>query len=182
MKKIVLTAVATAALAPLCATAQADTHSSETASADMYVQFTAGKGKHNLSGLTAAQAAAFDKDVSTMSLIVGMDLNETFAIEGFYKNLGKSKFIDGTTLTGKSMGIAVNAGTDLTEDFRGFLRVGYGSWKTKSTTNDDGTDILYGAGVEYKLTETTAIVAGYEYGKAKKSNVTDTYLGVKYRF
>jgi len=182
MKKLLVTALTMASLMPLCAAAQADAHSSETTASNMYVGIDVGKGKHDIKFNSAATAATHKDSVNTMSLFVGMDLNETFAIEGFYKNLGKSKFIDGTTLTGKSMGIAVNAGTDLTEDFRGFLRVGYGSWKTKSTTNDDGTDILYGAGVEYKLTETTAIVAGYEYGKAKKSNVTDTYLGVKYRF
>jgi len=182
MNKLLITAITTAALLPLCATAQADAHSSETTASDMYIGATFGKGEHNIKNLTAAQAAAFDGDVTTMSLFVGKDLNETFAIEGFYSNLGKSEFTDGTTIKATTMGIAVKAGTDLTEDLRGFVKVGYHSWKTKSATNDDGTDVLYGAGLEYKLSETTAILAGYDRYTANDDNVTDMNIGIKYRF
>ena len=98
-----MTAITTAALLPLCSTAQADAHSSETTASDMYIGATFGKGKHNVKSLSVAQAAAFDGDVTTMSLFVGKDLNETFAIEGFYTNLGKSKFTTGTTIKATTM-------------------------------------------------------------------------------
>jgi opacity protein-like surface antigen len=182
MKKLLMTAITTAALLPLCATAQADAHSSEKTASDMYIGATFGKGKHNIKSLTAAEAAAFDEDVTTMSLFVGRDLNETFAIEGFYTNLGKSKFTTGTTIKATTMGIAVKAGTDLTEDLRGFVKVGYHSWESRSATNDDGTDVLYGAGLEYKLSDTTAILAGYDRYTANDDNVTDMNIGIKYRF
>ena len=182
MKKLLMTAITTAALLPLCSTAQADAHSSKTTASDMYIGATFGKGKHNVKNLSAAAAAAFDGDVTIMSLFVGKDLNETFAIEGFYANLGKSKFTTGTTIKATTMGIAVKAGTDLTEDLRGFVKVGYHSWKTTSATKNDGADVLYGAGLEYKLSETTAILAGYDRYTANDDSVTDMNIGIKYRF
>ena len=121
--------------------------------------------------------------MNSMSLFVGMDLNETFAIEGFYADHGKSTFTGTTeTVIGSTMGIAAKAGTDLTDDFRAFVKVGYHFWKTKADVKDDGTDLLYGIGVEYKLSENTAIVTGYDRFTYDNSNVTDMSIGIKYRF
>ena len=80
------------------------------------------------------------------------------------------------------MGIAVKVGTDLTDDFRAFVKVGYHSWKSESTINEDGTDVLYGIGVEYKLSATTAVVAGYDRFTYDTDNITDMSIGIKYRF
>ena len=183
MKKLLLTALTTVSLMPLCAAAQADAHSSETTASNMYVGIDVGKGKHDIKFNSAASAASHKDSVNTMSLFVGMDLNETFAIEGFYANLGESKFTgSSTTIKGTSMGVAFKAGTDLTEDVRGFVKVGYHSWKTKSAEDKDGTDLLYGLGAEYKLSDTTAILAGYDRLTADSSNVTTMTIGIKYRF
>ena len=115
MKKTLLTATTTAALFSLCATAQADNHASEKTGSDMYVGVSAGVGKHDLTFSDAATKAIHDDGTTTMSLFFGMDLNETFAIEGFYANHGKSTFrgiTDAVKLS--TMGIAAKAGTDLT--------------------------------------------------------------------
>ena len=182
MKKTLLTAITTAALFPLCATAQADNHASEKTGSDMYVGINAGVGKHDLTFSSAATKAIHDDGTTTMSLFFGMDLNETFAIEGFYANHGESKFTTGTTkVKASTMGIAAKAGTDLTDDFRAFVKVGYHSWKSESDTKDDSTDVLYGIGVEYKLTETIAVVTGYDRVTYGTSNVTDMSIGIKYR-
>ena len=183
MNKLLMTAITTAALLPLCSTAQADAHSSETTASDMYIGATFGKGKHNIKFDNANAAAAHDDSVTTMSAFVGMDLNATFAIEGFYANHGKSTFTGSADfIKGTTMGIAAKAGTDLTDDFRAFVKVGYHSWKSVSDTKDDDTDVLYGIGFEYKLSETTAIVTGYDRLTYAKSNVTDMSIGIKYRF
>ena len=183
MNKTLLTAIATAALLPLGVTAMADTHASEQTGSDMYVGISVGKAKQNLKFASAAAANIHDPDVNSMSFFVGLDLNETFAIEGFFANHGKSKF-RGITDTVKlsTMGIAAKAGTDLTDDFRAFVKVGYHSWKSVSDTKADDTDVLYGIGFEYKLSETTAIVTGYDRLTYGKSNVTDMSIGIKYRF
>ena len=183
MTKTLLTAITIAALLPFGATAMADTHASEKTSSDMYVGISVGKAKHNLKFSSAATKAAHDPDVTSMSLFVGMDLNETFAIEGFYANHGKSGFTGSTdTIKTTAMGIAAKAGTDLTDDFRAFVKVGYHSWKSESDTKDDGTDVLYGIGLEYKLSETTAIVTAYDRFTYDNSNITDMSIGIKYRF
>lgn len=196
MKKLLLTAITTAALLPLCTTAQADAHSSETSTSGMYIGASYGKGEHDLTFDNPATENFFDGDVTTMSVFVGKDLNETFALEGFYANLGESQiFVDAANnakIKVTTMGIAVKAGTNLTNDIRGYVKVGYHSWKSKSneldtgvaqpTEKDDGTDVLYGIGVEYKLTDSTAIIAAYDRYTVDDSNGTDMSIGIKYRF
>lgn len=183
MKKTLLTAITTAALLPFGATAMADTHAPEKTGSDIYAGISVGKAKHNLKFSNPATKTVHNADTNSMSLFVGMDLNETFAIEGFYVNHGKSTFTGSTDFVkGSTIGIAAKAGTDLTDDFRAFVKVGYHSWKTESDTKDDGTDVLYGVGFEYKLSETTAIVTGYDRFTYEESNVTDMSIGIKYRF
>ena len=183
MNKTLLTAITTAALLPFGATAMADTHEAEKTGSDLYVGISAGVGKHDLTFSNAATKAAHDDGATTMSLFIGMDLNETFAIEGFYANHGESKFTTSTNkIKASTMGIAAKAGTDLTDSLRGFVKVGYHSWKTKATTKDDGTDVVYGIGVEYKMNETTSVVTGYDRFTYDTSTIIDMSIGIKYRF
>jgi OOP family OmpA-OmpF porin len=196
MKKILLTAITTAAFLPLCAAANADAHSSEATTSDMYVGATYGKGKHNIKFTNPATNNFFDDGATTMSLFIGKDLNETFAVEGFYANHGESKInipanSYTATIKGTTMGLSVKAGTNFSDDIRGFVKLGYHSWKSESNENDngvlgtekeDGTDLLYGIGIEYKLSETTAVVAGYDRFTYDDSNITDMSIGIKYRF
>jgi len=196
MKKLILTTITTAAFLPLCTTAQADAHSSETTASGMYVGATYGKGKHNIEFTDPATNNFFDDSTTTMSLFIGKDLNETFAVEGFYANQGESKInipaeSYTATIKGTTMGLAVKAGTNFSDDIRGFVKLGYHSWKSESNENDngvlgteknDGTDLLYGIGIEYKLSETTAVVAGYDRFTYDDSNITDMSIGIKYRF
>jgi OOP family OmpA-OmpF porin len=196
MKKLILATITTAAFLPLCTTAQADAHSSETTASGMYVGATYGKGKANLEFDDPATNNFFDDSTTTMSLFIGMDLNETFAVEGLYANHGESKInipaLSYTaTIKGTTMGLAVKAGTNFSDDIRGFVKLGYHSWKSESNENDngvlgtekdDGTDLLYGIGIEYKLSETAAVVAGYDRFTYNDSNITDMSIGIKYRF
>jgi OOP family OmpA-OmpF porin len=183
MKKTLLMTITIAALPSLGATAIAGNHASEKTGSDMYVGIIVGKAKHNIKFNSAATAAIHDPDVTTMSLFVGMDLDKTFAIEGFYANHGESKFTGTTdTLKMSTMGIAAKAGTDLTDDLRGFVKVGFHSWKSESDVKDEGADVLYGLGVEYKLNENTAIFAGYDRFTYDNSNVVDMSIGIKYWF
>ena len=184
MNKILLTTITTAVLLPLSATAMADSPVPEQAASDIYVGVNVGKAKHNIGFASAATAAAHDDDGGTsMTFSIGKDLNETLAIEGFYAKHGKTGFTGSTdTIKASTMGIAAKAGTDLSEDFRAFLKVGYHSWNVDQTTDEDGTDIFYGIGVEYKLNATTAVVAGYDRFTYDTDNITDMSIGIKYRF
>ena len=184
MNKVLLTTITTAVLLPLSATAMADSPEPEQAGSDIYVGINVGKAKHNIGFASAATAAAHDDDGGTsMTLSIGRDLNETIAIEGFYAKHGKTGFTGSTdTIKASTMGIAAKAGTDLAEDFRAFIKLGYHSWKSESTINEDGTDVLYGIGVEYKLSATTAVVAGYDRFTYDTDNITDMSIGIKYRF
>ena len=185
MNKILSTAITIAVVLPLSTTAMAESPEPEQAGSAIYVGINVGKVKHDLKFNNAATAAAHNDDGGTsMMLSIGRDLNETVAIEGFYANHGKSTFTGSTdTIKGSTMGIAVKAGTDLTDDFRTFFKVGYHSWKSDASgTKDDGTDVLYGIGLEYKLSATTAVVAAYDRFTYDTDTITDMSIGIKYRF
>ena len=184
MNKILLTTITTAVLFPLSATAIADSHAPEQAGSDIYVGINVGKAKHNITFDSAATAAAHDDDGGTsMTLSIGRDLNETIAVEAFYANHGKTTFTGSTdTIKASTMGIAAKAGTDLTDGLRAFVKVGYHSWKVEQTTDEDGTDGLYGIGIEYKLNATTAVVAGYDRFTYDTDNITEMSIGIKYHF
>ena len=184
MNKIVLTTITTAVLLPLSATAMADSPTPEQAGSGIYVGINVGKAKHNIGFSSAATAAAHDDDGGTsLTVFIGRDLNETIAIEGFYAKHGKTGFTGSTdTIKASTMGIVAKVGTDLTDDFRAFVKVGYHSWKVDQTTDDDGTDVMYGFGVEYKMSATTAVVAGYDRFTYDSDNITDMSIGIKYRF
>ena len=184
MNKVLFTTIMTAFLLPLSATAMADSPEPEQAETGIYVGINVGKAKHNIGFASAATAAAHDDDGGTsVTLSIGRNFNENIAIEGFYAKHGKTGFTGSTdTIKASTMGIAAKAGTDLTEDFRAFVKVGYHSWNVDQTTDEDGTDIFYGIGVEYKLNATTAVVAGYDRFTYDTDNITDMSIGIKYRF
>ena len=162
----------------------ADSPEPEQAVSDIYVAVNIGKAKHNITFDSAATAAAHDDDGGTsMTLSIGRDLNENIAIEGFYANHGKTTFSTSTdTIKASTMGIAAKVGTDLTDDLRAFVNVGYHSWKVDQTTDEDGTDVLYGLGIEYKLNASVAVVAGYDRFTYDTDTITDMSIGIKYRF
>ena len=184
MNKVLLTTITTAVFFPLSTIAMADSPEPEQAASSIYVGINVGKAKHNIGFASAATAAAHDDDGGTsMTLSIGRNLNETIAIEGFYAKHGKTGFTGSTdTIKASTIGIAAKAGTDLTDNFRAFVKVGYHSWKVEQTTDEDGTDVLYGIGVEYKLSATTAVVAGYDRFTYDTDNITDMSVGIKYRF
>ena len=184
MNKLLLTTITAAVLLPLSATAMADSPEPEQAESDIYVSINVGKAKHNITFASAATAAAHDDDGGTsMTLSIGKDFNETIAIEGFYAKHGKTGFSGSTdTIKASTMGIAAKASADLTDDFRAFVKVGYHSWKSKADTKDDGTDVLYGIGAEYKVSATTAVVAAYDRFTYDTDTITDMSIGIKYRF
>lgn len=162
----------------------ADSPVSEQPVSDIYVGINIGEAKHNIGFASAAIAAVHDDDGgASMMLSFGMNLNETIAIERFYANHVKTGVTGSTdAIKASSMGIAAKAGIDLTDDFRAFVKVGQHSWKVEQTTDEDGTDVLYGIGVEYKPSANTAIVAGYDRFTYDTDKITDMSICIKYRF
>ena len=184
MNRVLTTTITTAVLLPLSVTAMADSPGPEQPDSDIYVGISIGKAKHNIGFASAATAAAHNDDGGTsMTISVGRNLSETVSIEGFYAKHGKTGFTGSTdTIKASTMGFAAKAGTDLTDDFKVFAKLGYHSWKSESNINEDGTDFLYGIGVEYKLSATTGVVAGFDHFTYDSDNITDMSIGVKYRF
>ena len=137
-----------------------------------------GKAKHNIGFNSAATAAAHDDDGGiSVTLSVGGELNENI-VKGFYAKHGKTGFAGSTdTIKASTMGIAAKAGIGLTDGFRALSKWATTLWKVEQTTDEDGTDFLYGS-LEYKLSATTAVVAGYDRFTYDTDNITDTSIGI----
>ncbi|MBV2129119.1 outer membrane beta-barrel protein [Arsukibacterium indicum] len=107
----------------------------------------------------------FDKEDNASRVFAGAQLNQMFSIEGGYidfGNYGNSVFntdLDGYTL-------ALKAGLPVSERFTVYAQGGNIWWKADINATDasddvDGSDIFYGAGVSFALTQSLSLRLEY---------------------
>ena len=141
--------------------------------------------------LTNISGASLSGDDNTSKVFVGYDINDTFAVEGFYINdISNSLVGAGSTWTNAAgragsmpsgitelkaelsdiYGISVIGGVEVASDLRLLGKVGYYYWDydvyadgARSTREiDDGSDMMYGVGLEYGINEQMSLRAEYE--------------------
>jgi len=125
---------------------------------------------------------------------VGFDLGYSFG-NGFAVELGLGydqneldNFATDHDITYQTAGLSLAYTYDITKAFGVFAKVGYGMEKTDidddSAFNYDDSDsgLIYGAGVEYKISDKYGVVAEYE-GTSMDSLRGDVFgVGLKYNF
>jgi len=131
-----------------------------------------------------------DKSETGGKVYGGYSFTPNFSLEGGYVDLGKFNSGAGDL---KSNGVFVDAvGTfPIAQDFSLLGRVGAYNGKVERTLNgvsdsERGTDIKYGAGVQYDLSKNTAIRGEWERYRLKgldlKENTDLFSVGLNYRF
>lgn len=142
-------------------------------------------------GITAG-TATLDEDDNGIKLFIGKQFNKNVAIEGLYVDLGEASvtgdtgdtfFIGGTTYTflvdngslaaeGSLIGVNALFSHYLSKQTSLFAKIGVASWEVdatvsgsgvaSSTASNDGTDIFYGLGGHYKITDSWSVRGEYE--------------------
>jgi OmpA-OmpF porin, OOP family len=111
----------------------------------------------------------FDKATS-VEVLGGYKLNENFGVELNYVDFGDSE--DGMppvwTLSGDTFGVAARFIAPLSDQFELYGRLGMHTWSLDlkeegygTLAKDDGTDTFYGVGVNFNLSPSISLGAGY---------------------
>tara|TARA_R110001583_G_scaffold192127_1_gene358326 strand:- start:342 stop:890 length:549 start_codon:yes stop_codon:yes gene_type:complete len=182
MKKLCsFVAVIVAASAPLSVSA-----------AEMYAGGSFGSTTLDWDALDEAEAsgASVDDSDTGFKLFIGSRINENFAVEGFYADLGEATAsAPGITakLDADSFGVAAVGILPVNEKVELFAKIGFQAWDaTASATgigseSDDGTDLMFGAGVSYKINKVT-IRGEFEQFQLDDADVNMLSAGVAFTF
>ena len=177
MKNKLNTALAALFLTTSSFTAFAAEESSQGYAGISFGQSTLDTGINSLTG-----TASLDEKDNATKIFAGFNIDENFAIEGHYANLGEATLsgntgdrftdegtvyeflVDGVTVTAKvkSIGVAgiykFNVGDTITP----FVKVGFHKWDNKisvsagsvsGSAEDDGTDVFYGLGASSAISD-----------------------------
>lgn len=142
-------------------------------------------------GITAG-TATLDEDDNGVTLFFGKKFDENISIEGLYVNLGEASLTgdngDTFTYNGTAYTFIVNNGSltaeasligvsgifshPLSSRFSVFAKLGLVFWDSEvkvsgsgissSSVSDDGTDLFYGLGGDYKISNDWAVRGAYE--------------------
>lgn len=145
--------------------------SNAVAAEGFYMGASAGAMKYDVCGDLAGlgSTSCDDKDTG-WKLFGGYEFNANFALEGAWVDLGKvSASGPGGSASAESDGFAVVAkGTlPLGDQFGIFAKAGFFLWDVAggglaAGIDDNGTDLTYGVGAQYMLTDQFGIVAEWE--------------------
>jgi len=150
------------------------------AQSDMY--FGVGMHQSKLSDTRSISGTSYTvkyKENSYRALI-GKRLNDNMAVELQYVDLSKGSVkINGVTnsnFSGDSLGIAGLYYFVPQADYLPFVKLGFHSWNSKQefgtrSVKDDGTDVLYGVGVDGKINETMKYRVEFERLEGKHSDI-----------
>jgi OOP family OmpA-OmpF porin len=119
-----------------------------------------------------------DEDDTAFKITGGYQINRTFAAEVSYGN-----FFDkgGVEITGfELVGVAT---FPLANKFSAYGKLGFLMWEAEGFgQSEDGTDLTFGLGVQYDVTNKLGIRAGWQRYDADDSDADLFSLGVIYRF
>lgn len=160
--------------------------------------------RNSLQGLGFSSInVAFDESSTGFKILGGYQINPNVAVEGYYANLGTYDLSVSTTgpvvsgggelkLTG--VGIDVLGMIPFGGSLSGFGRVGVIRWESEfdfsatgpggtsgSSGSDDGTELKFGLGVQWRLSPRLRIRAEWEYYNFEES-LNMLSLGLAYRF
>ena len=142
---------------------------------------------------------SIDDEDTSFSLSAGYSFNDYFAVEGGYIDFGEvgDSFSAGG-ITGKveaeadGWDLALVGSLPVSEKFSLTGRAGYLFWdadiKASATglptvsDSDDGNDLFYGVGAEYRFTDQWSLTGGWDRYELDDVEFDNLHVGVRYRF
>jgi len=154
------------------------------------------------SGFSSAQAS-IDESSTGYKIFAGYQVNRNFALEGYYAHLGEYDLSASTTgpvvsasgeLEVKGFGIDLVGILPFNSALSGLARIGMFLWDTDSSVratgpggtasgsdSDDGTDLKFGIGLEWKFSPKLRLRGELEYYSFDDA-ITMVSVGLLYRF
>lgn len=182
MKKTFLSAALTAAL--VAPSAFADNHG------NFYVGGAVGKTEVDYAIPAGANVDITDDSDTSWKLFAGYNFNQNFAIEFAYQDLGENSMNVMNVpveVDGDAYSLALLAKLPMGEKAAAYAKLGYAHINADANVGGianvsaDDSDVLYGLGVSYSVTETVDL--RLEWERMDFEDEVDTYsLGVSYNF
>ncbi len=148
----------------------------------------------------SSAAVTMEQGSTSFKILGGYQVNQNLAFEGYYADLGKydfTLFTTGPTLSGKGdvsltgFGVDVLGILPLDASNSVFARIGLFGWDSKGTfaitgggsfsESDSGTDLKFGLGYDWKITQKLLLRTEWEYYKFD-SAISVFSAGFAYRF
>ncbi|TWG92827.1 OOP family OmpA-OmpF porin [Luteimonas sp. J16] len=145
-------------------------------------------------GVGAGQALVdergYDDEDAAFSVFGGYQFHRNFALELGYTDFGKLEPRgEGANLEASSVSLAAVGILPFTEKFSGYAKAGLQRWDIDGslpgltgTTSGDGTDPLYGLGLQYRFTDAVALRGEYVRSEFEDADVDTAQVQVRFDF
>jgi OOP family OmpA-OmpF porin len=122
-------------------------------------------GMTDANGFCAGATGACDDSDTGWKIFGGYEFNENLAVEGGYTSLGDmSNMGAGSRSDISGFNVAAVGKLPINEQIGVFGKAGLFRWSADNTTDGDrsGTDLMYGVGAEYKMTDNISVRGEWE--------------------
>ncbi|NLW96685.1 outer membrane beta-barrel protein [Luteimonas wenzhouensis] len=141
-------------------------------------------------GQSLVDERGYDDEDTAFSAFGGYQFHRNFALEAGYTDHGKLKPDGaGQNLDATSASLAAVGIVPFTDRFSGYAKAGIQRWDLKRTLPDltgtgkgDGTDPLYGLGLQYRFTDAVALRGEYVRSEFEDADVDTAQVQVRFDF
>lgn len=141
-------------------------------------------------GQSMVDERGYDDDDTAFSVFGGYQFHRYFALEAGYTDHGKLRpDVAGPALEASSVSLAAVGILPFTERFSGYAKAGVQRWDLDraipgltGTRKDDGTDALYGLGLQYRFNEMVALRGEYVRSEIEDVDVDTAQVQVRFDF
>lgn len=145
-------------------------------------------------GVGAGQALvderAYDDEDTAFSVFGGYQFHRNFALEAGYTDFGKLEPRgEGSNLELASASLTAVGILPFTEKFSGYAKAGFQRWDLDraipgltGTAKDDGTDPVYGLGLQYRFNDLVALRGEYTRSEVEELDVDAAQVQVRFDF
>ena len=145
-------------------------------------------------GVGAGQALVdergYDDEDAAFSVLGGYQFHRNFALELGYTDFGKLEPRgEGANLEASSVSLAAVGILPFTEKFSGYAKAGFQRWELDraipgltGTAKDDGTDPVYGVGLQYRFNDLFALRGEYTRSEVEDLDVDTAQVQVRFDF
>jgi len=141
-------------------------------------------------GQSRVNDGSYDDRDTAFSMFGGFDVNQYFAVEGGYADLGKLESdTGGTAFEATAPYVAAVGKYPINEKVSVYAKAGFNRWSLDNAipsvtgdTDDSGTDPLYGLGVQYRLNDKIGMRGDYSRFKIGDADVNLAQVQVTYHF
>ncbi|MDH7451946.1 outer membrane beta-barrel protein [Luteimonas composti] len=148
--------------------------------------FYAGAG----AGQALVDERAYDDEDTAFSVFGGYQFHRNFALEAGYTDFGKLEPRgEGSNLELASASLTAVGILPFTEKFSGYAKAGFQRWDLDraipgltGTAKDDGTDPVYGLGLQYRFNDLVALRGEYTRSEVEDLDVDAAQVQVRFDF